>query len=97
MRPARNGRGKRLERLGVAAAIVLLPIAPLLYVGCTDGATPNCADPAIQCGPDVEATGDQQLEAALFPEAMTRDSASDTALEAAADGPLDALDAGDEG
>lgn len=93
-RTSRGGVGKRVERLGVGAFVLLVAIAPLLHAGCTDGVTPNCADPAIKCGPEIDAAGDQ-IEAARLPEATTRDTAPEA--EAAADAPLDTLDAGDEG
>jgi hypothetical protein len=86
---------RRLGRRASVLAVALLPLLPIFYAaGCVDGVTPNCADPAIQCG--VDATADS-TEAALLPEASRLDSSGAEAamtVDAPADGDLDA---GDEG
>jgi len=91
MRGARTG----IKRLGVASAMVLLPLALLAYAGCVDGVTPNCSDPAVQCGPDLDGAADR-IEAARLPEAAAKDAAPDAtdAGEDARDADLDARDGG---
>ena len=84
----------RAARTGMAAALLLLPLAPLVFAACTDGVTPNCSDPTVQCGPQIDASGGE-AEAALLPEAARKDTAAEA--EAAADAPVDSADAGDEG
>jgi hypothetical protein len=68
----------------------------LAAAACTEGKTPDCSDPNVPCGPDLdgsvvdatspEAGGD--ADAAVVPEAGSSDADAD------ADATLDASDAG---
>jgi hypothetical protein len=82
----------------VALGIVLLQAA--YFVGCVDGTTPDCSDAATQCGPDIDATDDHVIEAALPETAPPGDASDDTTTNADADAdaqPDADLDAGDGG
>lgn len=80
----------------MALAAALLLSQGTLGATCVDGVTPDCSDPAARCGPDLDATTDQ--EASLLPEASAdAGDASDASLDAdGADGDA-ASDAPDGG
>jgi len=80
------GRGRRTLGMLVVLAVAEAGIA----AGCVDGTTPDCTDPAVQCGPSLDGSPDR-AEAA--PDVL-QDTSLDTFVP---DAPPDAdLDAGDE-
>lgn len=89
MRAARGRHGMNSVR-ALAFAFVLAPWAALMVASmgaCVDGATPDCSDPKVQCGPDLDGAADRAETAA--------DSGStDTSLPDVADAQPDP-DAGD--
>ncbi len=72
--------------LGMLGALALVHVGAA--VGCVDGVTPDCSDPAIQCGPSLDGA-----VAEATPDAA-RDTSPDTFLPDAM--PDADLDAGDE-
>jgi hypothetical protein len=81
------GRGRRT--LGILGALALAQVG--WAAGCVDGVTPDCSDPAAQCGPSLDGSSDR---AETAPDARQDTSAQDTFVP---DAPPDAdLDAGDE-
>ena len=84
----------RWQRVAVVCGALAALVGTIL-MGCTDGVTPDCSDPATQCGPDIDGSA-SEAEASIFPDA----SQPDTAPDGAADAPNDsdaALDAADGG
>lgn len=65
----------------------------VLAAACTDGKTPDCSDPNVQCGPGLtDAAVEADADAAADAEA---DAEADAPVDAdAADAPTDAPDAG---
>lgn len=51
-------RGMRGMRGVFGLAFVLLPTAAIA-VACVDGVTPDCSDPKVQCGPDLDGAADR--------------------------------------
>jgi hypothetical protein len=85
-------------RLAAFAAVLLLAQG-LLGATCVDGKTPDCSDPNVQCGPDLDgssadvaADAPADSDAALTVDASTSEASSDA--EADADAPADAPDDG---
>jgi hypothetical protein len=89
-------RWQRAARvLGLATSgVVLLHLAS--FIGCVDGTTPDCSDAATHCGPDIDGTANDVIEAALPETSPPSDAAIDTSTTADA-GPDADLDARDEG
>ena len=80
----------RARRLGIAVvAMVLVPAA--YAVGCVDGTTPNCSNPAVKCGPILDGSLDS-LEAQTLPESAPPDAAQETSVPEAGDPDADAGD-----
>lgn len=57
-RVGRVGRGVRTSGRVCALAFVLLPTAAIV-AACVDGVTPDCSDPKVQCGPDLDGAADR--------------------------------------
>lgn len=76
----RRGRGR------LALAVALLLTQGTLGATCVEGVTPECSDPAARCGPQLDATTDQ--EASLSEASTDAEEAGDAA---------DAGEAGDAG
>ncbi len=94
----RRQRERAARVLGLAAfGIALLEAA--CFVGCVDGTTPDCSDASTRCGPDVDATSEQQEGAALPEASPAADAPNDTSTAAVdAGAATDAgLDGGDGG
>lgn len=61
MRAARGRHGMNSVR-ALAFAFVLAPWAALMVASmgaCVDGATPDCSDPKVPCGPDLDGAADR--------------------------------------
>ena len=81
-----RGISTRAMCCAMLGALVLATVG--VAASCVDGVTPNCSDPAVQCGP-IDSSADQQE--------TTRDGAPDVSPDtfvpdAAPDGDLDAGD-----
>lgn len=82
----------RGRRLGIAVMAML--VVPAAYaVGCVDGTTPDCSNPAVKCGPILDGSLDSR-EAQTLPESAPpdADAAQDTAVPDADDPDADAGD-----
>ena len=77
-------------------ALVAIAAAPVaIAVGCVDGMTPDCSDPATPCGPDLSNSRDGSLDAdGDAPSEAAADTASDVQTDANADADLDGGDGG---
>jgi len=70
--------------------LMLMPTAAIV-VACVDGVTPDCSDPKVKCGPDL----DPDARAVDGAETATETGSGDTGLPDVADSEPDP-DAGDE-
>jgi len=96
MRWQRAARVLGLVASAPFAMIVFHLATSTLVGGCVDGTTPDCSDAATQCGPDLDGTTNDVVEAALPETAPPSDAAIDTSTNPDAEPDAD-LDAGDEG
>jgi len=89
-------RAARVLGLVASAPFAAVVVHLATVAGCVDGTTPDCSDAASQCGPDLDGTTRDVLEAALPETAPPSDAAIDTSTSPDAEPDAD-LDAGDEG
>jgi len=78
----------------IAALAVIALVHFSFVVACVDGVTPNCSDPAIQCGPSIAA--DAHEAQPLLEAAPVDGGGTDTAVDDVADTGDPDADAGDE-
>jgi hypothetical protein len=84
------GRGRRT--LGILGAFTLAQVA--LAAGCVRGVTPDCSDPAVQCGPSLDGAS---ADGSPDRKETAAEAAQDTFVpDALPDAPDADLDAGDE-
>jgi hypothetical protein len=80
------------------AALWLVPtlaLAASVYA-CTEGATPDCADPKASCGLSVSEAGAADARADVAVDALpSADASPDGVADAISDAPSDATDDGD--
>lgn len=90
---ARVGHVLSPRALSVVVAATLAQAT--LGATCVDGATPDCDDPMVQCGPSLDAAPDVQPDVVLLPDATPeRDAGRDADPgDAEADADPDAGDA----
>jgi len=89
-------RAARVLGLVASAPFAAVVVHLATVAGCVDGTTPDCSDAASQCGPDLDGTTNDVLEAALPETSPPSDAAIDTSTSPDAEPDAD-LDAGDEG
>jgi hypothetical protein len=89
-------RAARVLGLVASAPFAAVVVHLATIAGCVDGTTPDCSDAATQCGPDLDGTTNDVLEAALPETSPPSDAAIDTSTSPDAEPDAD-LDAGDEG
>ena len=89
----------RWQRTAVVFGALAVLIGTL-FMGCTDGVTPDCSDAAAQCGPNIDGAT-TPLETSIISEASLPEGGGDSSVaDGAGDAPNDsdaALDAGDGG
>lgn len=81
-----------MRRAPLAFVAVPLVTMGLLGEACVEGKTPDCSDPNVQCGPDLDGSPGADAGGDALADVFDAESASDA--DAEGDAPADAPDGG---